>query len=83
MTRARGAAVTSTPIRRRPSSFSVVGLTMYVGEPPELQVIPVGGVIHVAAGTPVQAVNDGDEDLVLYGYGSPPDEGAEVLPPAA
>ncbi len=58
-------------------------LTMYVGEPPQLQVIPVGGVIHVAAGTPVQAVNDGDEDLVLYAYGSPPDEGAEVLPPAA
>jgi quercetin dioxygenase-like cupin family protein len=58
-------------------------LTMYLGEPPQRQVIPVGGVVHVCAGTPLQTVNEGDEDLVVYAYGSPPDEGAEVLPPAA
>lgn len=57
-------------------------LTMHLGEPPERHVIPVGGIVHVRAGTPLQTVNEGDEDLVLYAYGSPPDEGAEVLPPA-
>jgi quercetin dioxygenase-like cupin family protein len=59
------------------------GLTIYLGEPPERNVVPVGGIVHVRAGTPLQIVNEGDEDLVLYAYGSPPDEGADILPPAA
>jgi mannose-6-phosphate isomerase-like protein (cupin superfamily) len=58
-------------------------LTMYLGEPPERQVVPVGGIVHVRSGTPLQTVNEAEEDLVLYAYGSPPDEGAEVLPSAA
>ena len=58
-------------------------LTMYLAEPPQRQVISVGGVVHVSAGTAVQTVNEGDDDLVIYAYGSPPDEGAELLPPAA
>jgi len=58
-------------------------LTMHLGEPPERHVIPVGGIVHVAPGTPLQTVNEGDEDLVVYAYGAPPDEGAEVLSPAA
>jgi hypothetical protein len=33
-------------------------------------------------GTPQQTVNEGNEDLVLYAYGAPPDERADVLPPA-
>jgi mannose-6-phosphate isomerase-like protein (cupin superfamily) len=57
-------------------------LTMYLAEPPQRQAIPVGGIVHVPAGTPLQTVNEGDEDLVLYAYGSPPDEGANVLPSA-
>lgn len=57
-------------------------LTMYLGEPPDPQVVAMGGVVHVRAGTPLQTVNDSDEDLVVYAYGSPPDNGAEVLPPA-
>ena len=57
-------------------------LTMYLGEPPQRHDVPVGGIVHVGAGTPLQTVNEGDEDLVVYAYGSPPDEGAEVLPPA-
>jgi quercetin dioxygenase-like cupin family protein len=57
-------------------------LTMYLGEPPEVHVVPPGGVIHVRAGTPLQTANDDDVDLVLYAYGSPPDEGADVLPSA-
>ncbi len=55
-------------------------LSMYVGDPPERQDVPVGGLIHVDAGTPVQTVNHGDEDLVLYAYGTPPEsERAEIL----
>ena len=55
-------------------------LSMYVGDPPERQDVPVGGLIHVEAGTPLQAVNQGDEDLVLYAYGAPPErERAEIL----
>lgn len=58
-------------------------LTMLLGEPPVRHDVPVGGIVHVEAGTPLQTVNDGAEDLVVYAYGSPPDEGAEVLPSAA
>jgi hypothetical protein len=55
---------------------------MHLGEPPQRHVVPFGGIVHVRAGTPLQTVNEGDDDLVVYAYGSPPDEGAEVLPPA-
>jgi mannose-6-phosphate isomerase-like protein (cupin superfamily) len=58
-------------------------LTMFLGEPPERHDVPVGGIIHVDAGTPLQTINEGGEDLVVYAYGSPPDEGAEVLPSAS
>ena len=54
-------------------------LSMYVGEPPELVTVPRGGLVHVAAGTPLQTANRGETDLVVYAYGFPPDEGAEVL----
>jgi quercetin dioxygenase-like cupin family protein len=55
-------------------------LTMYLGEPPERQEVPVGGLIHVEAGTPLQVVNEGDEDLVVFIYGAPPERGhAEFL----
>ena len=57
-------------------------LTMYLGEPPARRSVPAGGVVRVAPGTPLQTVNDGAEDLVVYAYGCPPDEGAEVLPDA-
>jgi mannose-6-phosphate isomerase-like protein (cupin superfamily) len=57
-------------------------LTMYLGEPPVRQDVAVGGLIHVAPGTPVQTANHGDIDLVVYAYGSPPDQGADVLPDA-
>jgi quercetin dioxygenase-like cupin family protein len=55
-------------------------LSMYVGEPPERRDVPVGGLIHIEPGTPLQTVNHGDEDLVLYAYGTPPEsEHAEIL----
>ena len=54
-------------------------LTMYLGEPPVREDVTVGGLIHVAPGTPLHTANHGDIDLVVYAYGSPPDQGAEVL----
>jgi len=56
-------------------------LTMYVGDPPERHDVTAGEVIHVESGTPLQAANHGDQDLVVYAYGYPPeDEHAEILP---
>jgi hypothetical protein len=35
---------------------------------------------HVEPGTPLQSVNHGDGDLLVYAYGTPPeDEHAEIL----
>jgi hypothetical protein len=53
---------------------------MYVGDPPERQDVPTGGLIHIEAGTPLQSVNHGDEELLIYAYGTPPEsENAEIL----
>lgn len=57
-------------------------LTMYLGEPPERHDVSVGGVVHIGAGTPLQSANHGSIDLVVYAYGAPPDEGADLLTPA-
>jgi len=55
-------------------------LSMYVGEPPERHDVAAGGLIHVDAGTALQAANHGDADLLVYAYGYPPeDEHAEIL----
>ena len=55
-------------------------LTMYLGEPPERQEVSQGGLVRVESGTPLQIVNEGDEELVLYAYGAPPERGhAEFL----
>jgi mannose-6-phosphate isomerase-like protein (cupin superfamily) len=54
-------------------------LTMYLGEPPLRRDVPAGGVVHVTPGTPLQSANHGEVDLLVYAYGSPPDEGADVL----
>jgi len=55
-------------------------LSMYVGEPPERQDVPAGGLIHVDPGTVLQSVNHGDGDLFVYAYGTPPEtESAEIL----
>ena len=55
-------------------------LSMYIGDPPERHDVPAGGLIHVEPGTTLQNVNHGDEDLLVYAYGTPPeDEHAEIL----
>jgi quercetin dioxygenase-like cupin family protein len=55
-------------------------LSMYLGEPPERHDVPTGGVLRVAPGTALQSVNHGDEDLLVYVHGWPPeDQHAELL----
>ena len=55
-------------------------LTMYLGEPPERHEVPEHGLVRVESGTPLQIVNEGDEELVIYAYGAPPERGhAEFL----
>ena len=55
-------------------------LTMYLGEPPERQELSAGSIVHVAPGTPLQSVNEGDEELLVFVYGAPPeDERGEIL----
>jgi quercetin dioxygenase-like cupin family protein len=55
-------------------------LSMYVGDPPERQDVPAGGLLHSPPGTPLQSVNHGAEDLLVYAYGTPPEsEHAEIL----
>jgi quercetin dioxygenase-like cupin family protein len=71
--------------RTQEETFVVLAgtLSMYAGEPPERCDVPAGGLIHIAPGTPLQSVNHGDVDVVLYAYGYPPeDEHAELLDPA-
>ena len=50
-------------------------LTIYVGEPPERHEVPVGGAVHVEPNTVRQVVNEGEEDLLVYIYGAPPERG--------
>jgi quercetin dioxygenase-like cupin family protein len=55
-------------------------LSMYLGEPPVRQDVPAGALIHVQPGTPLQTANHGDEELLVYAYGTPPEsEHAELL----
>jgi len=70
--------------RRQEETFLVLSgtLSMYVGDPPERVDVAAGGLIHIEPGTPLQAANHGDEDLLVYAYGAPPeDEHAEILEP--
>ncbi len=55
-------------------------LSMYVGEPPVRHDVPAGALIHIDPGTPLQSVNHGTEDLIVYAYGTPPEsEHADIL----
>ena len=58
-------------------TFVVVSgtLTMYLGDPPERIDVPAGGLVHVEAGTVLQSANDGDEELRMYVYGAPAEQG--------
>ncbi len=50
-------------------------LTVDLGEPPERHEVPRGGVVVVERGTILQLRNAGDEEVVLFIYGAPPETG--------
>ena len=55
-------------------------LSIYLGDPPERHDVPAASLVNVPAGTPLQSANHGEEDLVVYAYGYPPEnENAELL----
>lgn len=49
-------------------------LTMLLGDPAERVDVGPGGVVAVEPGTPLQARNETDEELLLYIYGAPPEQ---------
>ena len=50
-------------------------LTVDLGEPPERHELERGSVLVVQPGTILQLRNAGDEELVLFIYGAPPEQG--------
>jgi mannose-6-phosphate isomerase-like protein (cupin superfamily) len=55
-------------------------LTILLGEPPERVDVEPGGVVIVHTGTPMQARNETDEEILFFAYGAPPVSGkAEFL----
>ena len=55
-------------------------LTMYLDEPPVRVDVPAGGVVRVDPGTPLQTVNPGRDELIVWASGYPPeDEHADLL----
>jgi mannose-6-phosphate isomerase-like protein (cupin superfamily) len=46
-----------------------------LGDPPERHELRAGTVCVVQPGTPLQLRNDGDEDVVFFIVGAPPEEG--------
>jgi quercetin dioxygenase-like cupin family protein len=55
--------------------------TLRLGEPPEPFPLKRGSIAIVAPGTPLQVVNDGEEEALVLIVGAPPVEGqAEYLP---
>ena len=49
-------------------------LTMLLGDPPERVDIGPRSVVAVEPMTPLQVWNEGDEELVLFIYGAPPEQ---------
>jgi mannose-6-phosphate isomerase-like protein (cupin superfamily) len=63
-------------------------LTMLLGDPPERIDVGPHSIVAVEPMTPLQVRNEGDEELVLYIYGAPPEQAGadffddvEVPPP--
>jgi quercetin dioxygenase-like cupin family protein len=55
-------------------------VTMYLDEPPVRVDVPTGGVVRVDPGTALQTVNHGEQELIVWAYGYPPEhERAELL----
>jgi mannose-6-phosphate isomerase-like protein (cupin superfamily) len=50
-------------------------VTVDIGDPPERHEVARGGVLVVERGTILQLRNDGDDELVMFIYGAPPETG--------
>ena len=50
-------------------------LTLLLEEPPQRVDVAPGGLVAVHPGTPLQARNESDEELVFFAYGAPPVSG--------
>jgi quercetin dioxygenase-like cupin family protein len=58
--------------------------TLLLGEPPQRVEVSAGSVVVVPVGTPVQLVNEGDEDSLVLIVGAPPTtDPGEYLPDVA
>jgi quercetin dioxygenase-like cupin family protein len=71
--------------REQEETFVVLSgtLSIYLGDPPERHDVAAGSLVHVEPGTALQSANHGEDDLLVYAYGTPPeDEHAELLDPA-
>jgi mannose-6-phosphate isomerase-like protein (cupin superfamily) len=59
-------------------------LTMHLGDPAERIELAPHSVVAVEPGTPLQLRNDGNDDVVVFIYGAPPEQaGADFFPDAA
>jgi mannose-6-phosphate isomerase-like protein (cupin superfamily) len=54
-------------------------LTLLLEEPPQRVDVEPGGLVAVHAGTPLQARNESDEEIVFFVYGAPPEHGNAVF----
>jgi len=53
---------------------------VYLGDPAERHEVPVGTIVQIEAGTAQQMVNEGDEELLVFVCGAPPERtGADVI----
>jgi mannose-6-phosphate isomerase-like protein (cupin superfamily) len=50
-------------------------LTLLLGDPPQRVDIEPGGLVAVHPGTPMQARNETDEEILFFAYGAPPQHG--------
>ena len=50
-------------------------LTMHLGESPERVELPPQSVVAVEPGTPLQLRNDSDDEVVVFIYGAPAEQG--------
>jgi quercetin dioxygenase-like cupin family protein len=58
-------------------------LTMYLGDPPDRVELAPHSVVAVEPGTALQLRNDGDDEVVVFIYGAPPEQaGADFFPDA-
>jgi mannose-6-phosphate isomerase-like protein (cupin superfamily) len=50
-------------------------LTLLLEDPPQRVDVGPGGLVAVHAGTPIQARNETDEEVLFFAYGAPPQHG--------